>query len=456
MGLSLTDRPQLASHVHLAKSGDSAWHVWTVCFFGYPRRVIFVILRPFREGIDFRLHLRLVLEHRLVVRWRSLRKMTPRSIHQSCGMLNRLFPWARRAYASQASSSRLNIPIDYGTTPLLHHSKSSAASALSLPRDSASEKLNLYQAVNAALRHSMKTSEKVLVFGEDVAFGGVFRCSLRLLDEFGSERVFNTPLTEQGIAGFAIGCAAEGMKPVAEIQFADYVYPAFDQLVNEAAKFRYRGEGNCGGLVVRMPCGAVGHGGLYHSQSPESLFTHIPGLRVIFPRSPSQAKGLLISAILENNDPVIFMEPKILYRAAVEYVPTDAYTLPLDKADILKPGKNLTVISYGQPLYLCSAAISAIENEIKGAEIELIDLRALYPWDRETVLKSVNKTGRAVVVHESMLNAGVGAEVAATIQEGAFLRLEAPVARVASWTAHHGLVYEKFQLPDVASKFGSL
>src|SRR2546423_12697438 len=359
----------------------------------------------------------------------------------------------RRSYANQALSSRLNAPIDYGTTPLLHHSKSSLSSALGLPRDSASEKLNLYQAVNAALRHSLKTSEKVLVFGEDVAFGGVFRCTLKLLDEFGSERVFNTPLTEQGIAGFAIGCAAEGMKPVAEIQFADYVYPAFDQLVNEAAKFRYRGEGNCGGLVVRMPCGGVGHGALYHSQSPESLFTHIPGLRVVLPRSPSQAKGLLISAILESNDPVLFMEPKILYRAAVEYVPIDAYTLPLDKADILKPGKNLTVISYGQPLYLCSAAISVIEKDIQGAEIELIDLRAIYPWDRETVLKSVQRTGRAVVVNERMVNPEVGAEVAATIQEGAFLRLEAPVARVAGWSTHPGLVYEKYNLPDITSKF---
>lgn len=365
------------------------------------------------------------------------------------------FPY--RTYATQAATaSRLNIPIDYSTTPLLHHSKSSVSSALGLPKDSASEKSNLYQAINSALRHSLKSSEKVLVFGEDVAFGGVFRCTLKLLDEFGSERIFNTPLTEQGIAGFAIGCAAEGMKPVAEIQFADYVYPAFDQLVNEAAKFRYRGQGDCGGLVVRMPCGGVGHGALYHSQSPESLFTHIPGLRVILPRSPSQAKGLLISAILESNDPVIFMEPKMLYRAAVEYVPTDPYTLPLDKAEILKPGKNVTVISYGQPLYLCSAAIAAIEKDVKGADVELIDLRAIYPWDRETVLKSINKTGRAVVVHESMINAGVGAEVAATIQEGAFLRLEAPVARVAGWSTHTGLLYEKYTMPDVASKFTSI
>lgn len=300
-----------------------------------------------------------------------------------------------------------------------------------------------------------------------------------LQTEFGSERVFNTPLTEQGIVGFAIGAAAEGMKPVAEIQFADYVYPAFDQLVNEAAKFRYR-EGatgsHVGGLVVRMPCGGVGHGALYetsnsllsplilyqvsniskirryHSQSPESLFTHIPGLRVVMPRSPTQAKGLLLSAILECNDPVIFMEPKILYRAAVEHVPTEAYTLPLDKADIIKPGKDLTIISYGQPLYLCSAAIEAAEKAFKGVNIELIDLRTLYPWDRPTILESVRKTGRAIVVHESMLNAGIGAEVAATIQEGAFLSLEAPVSRVTGWDIHPGLIYERFNMPDVASK----
>ena len=295
----------------------------------------------------------------------------------------------------------------------------------------------------------------MLLFGEDVAFGGVFRCSADLANEFGSARVFNTPLSEQGIVGFGIGCAAEGMKPVAEIQFADYVYPAFDQLVNEAAKFRYREGGtggHCGGLVVRMPCGSVGHGALYHTQSPESLFSHIPGLRVIVPRSPSQAKGLLTSAIFECNDPVIFMEPKILYRAAEEYVPRDPYTLPLDKADILCEGNDLTVISYGQPLYLCSAAIEAIEKDLKGTKIELIDLRAIYPWDRETIFKSANKTGRVVIVHESMVNAGVGAEVAASIQESCFLRLEAPVARVAGWSTHTGLAFEKLNLPDITSE----
>jgi 2-oxoisovalerate dehydrogenase E1 component beta subunit len=332
--------------------------------------------------------------------------------------------------------------------------------------------MNLYQAINSALRTAMSASDKVILFGEDVAFGGVFRCSMDLQMEFGSHRVFNTPLTEQGIAGFAIGAAAQGLKPVAEIQFADYVYPAFDQIVNEAAKFRYR-EGttnaDAGGLVFRMPCGAVGHGALYvdiksmtpifvltsnsyHTQSPESLFSHIPGVRVVMPRSPSQAKGLLLSSILECNDPVIFMEPKILYRAAVEHVPTESYTLPLSKADIVKPGSDLTIISYGQPLYLCSQAISEVEKARKGVNIELIDLRTIYPWDRQTVLDSVRRTGRAIVVHESMVNYGVGAEVAATIQEGAFLRLEAPVKRVAGLTTHSGLAFESFIMPDVASK----
>lgn len=367
-----------------------------------------------------------------------------------------------RPYATRTPTpAQLNKPIDYATTPLLHQSSTSVANALSLSRDTPTSRLNLFQSINSALRTSLSASDSVLLFGEDVAFGGVFRCSSNLAAEFGSHRVFNTPLSEQGIVGFGIGCAAQGMRAVAEIQFADYVYPAFDQLVNEAAKFRYREGhtgGHIGGLVVRMPCGGVGHGALYHSQSPEALFTHIPGLRVVMPRSPSQAKGMLLSAILENNDPVIFMEPKILYRAAVEHVPTERYSLPLDKAEVIKPGKSLTVISYGHPLYLCSAAIAAIEKDIKGVEIELIDLRALYPWDRATVLERVGKTGRAVVVHESMQNAGVGAEVAASVQESGetFLRLEAPVARVAGWAAHSALVFERFNVPDVVRVYDAI
>lgn len=384
------------------------------------------------------------IRHRTMLLLRCLARRLPPS------------PCSCRPYATAApASSKLNLPIDYSKTSILHHSASTLPKALGVSSNSISKRINLFQAVNAALRDALSTDEKVLLFGEDVAFGGVFRCSMDLANEFGSERVFNTPLSEQGIVGFAIGCAAEGMKPVAEIQFADYVFPAFDQLVNEAAKFRYREGstgGHVGGLVVRMPCGSIGHGALYHSQSPESLFAHVPGLRVLMPRSPSQAKGLLTEAILHNNDPVIFMEPKVLYRAAVEYVPSDTYSVPLDKADIIKPGKSLTVVSYGQPLYLCSDAISAVEKEMKGVDIELVDLRSIYPWDRESVLASAEKTGRVVVVHESMMNLGIGAEVAATIQEGAFLKLEAPVARVAGWATHPGLLYDRFNMPDIASR----
>lgn len=191
----------------------------------------------------------------------------------------------------------------------------------------------------------------------------------------------------------------------------------------------------------------------YHTQSPESLFCHIPGFKVVMPRSPSQAKGLLLSAILESKDPVIFLEPKILYRAAVEEVPESSYTLPLSKAEVLKQGTDLTIISYGRPLYTCQAAIEAAEKDMPGVSIELIDLRTIYPWDRDTVIESVKKTGRAMIVHESMVNFGVGAEVASTIQEKAFYHLHAPIKRVAGWTTHTGLIWEKYILPDITSKF---
>ncbi|KAI1148449.1 2-oxoisovalerate dehydrogenase beta subunit [Nemania diffusa] len=362
-----------------------------------------------------------------------------------------------RHYSTHLPNARLNIPTDYSTTPILAHSPQAALSSSELSpevKNGTTKRMNLFQAVNDALATALAEDENVLIFGEDVAFGGVFRCTMKLAEDFGADRVFNTPLTEQGIMGFGIGLAAEGMRPVAEIQFADYVFPAFDQLVNEAAKYRYR-EGrtgrSVGGLTVRMPCGGVGHGALYHSQSPESLFTHIPGLRVIMPRSPLQAKGLLLSAI-RSNDPCIFMEPKILYRAAVEQVPTSPYTLPLSKAEVLKEGENVTIISYGQPIYTCQAALQKAEQDL-GITVELIDLRTIYPWDRETVFASVRKTGRCMVVHESMINAGVGAEVSAAIQGDAetFLRLEAPVTRVAGWSIHMPLMFEKFNIPDVAT-----
>ncbi|KAH8729531.1 thiamine diphosphate-binding protein [Ilyonectria robusta] len=367
-----------------------------------------------------------------------------------------------RCYSTHPPNAKLNLPIDYATTPLLAHSSHAALSSKELPEDvrnGTTKKMNLFQAINDAMSIALSEDESVVIFGEDVAFGGVFRCTMRLAETHGADRVFNTPLTEQGIMGFGIGLAAEGMRPIAEIQFADYVYPAFDQLVNEAAKFRYR-DGTCGrsvgGLTVRMPCGGVGHGGLYHSQSPESLFTHIPGLRVIMPRSPAQAKGLLLAAI-RSNDPCIFMEPKILYRAAVEQVPTAPYELPLSKAEVLKEGKDVTIVSYGQPLYLCMSAIKQAEQDL-GISVELIDLRTVYPWDKQTVLESVRKTGRVMVVHEAMVNAGIGAEVAAVIQEDpdTFIRLEAPVARVAGWSIHNPLLYEKFHLPDVARIYDNI
>lgn len=378
---------------------------------------------------------------------RSLALLTPSQTRSS-----------RRTYSTHPPNAKLNLPIDYSTTPLLAHTSHSAFANPELPadvRDGPTKRLNLFQAINDALSTALNEDESVLLFGEDVAFGGVFRCSMKLAETYGPDRVFNTPLSEQGIMGFAIGCAAEGMRPVAEIQFADYVFPAYDQMVNEAAKYRYR-EGstgrNVGGMTVRMPCGAVGHGALYHSQSPEALFTHVPGWRVVMPRGPLQAKGLLLAAI-RSNDPVLFMEPKILYRAAAEQVPVAAYELPLGKAEVVKEGKDVTIVSYGQPLYICLDALTKAEEEL-GVSVELIDLRTIYPWDKETVLKSVQKTGRCMVVHEAMVNAGVGAEIAATVQEDpdTFIRLEAPVVRVAGGSIPTPLVFEKFNLPDVASK----
>jgi 2-oxoisovalerate dehydrogenase E1 component beta subunit len=276
-----------------------------------------------------------------------------------------------------------------------------------------------------------------------------------LQERFGGERVFNTPLTEQGLVGFAIGLAAQGHTALAEIQFADYMFPAFDQLHNEASKMRYRSGGaekfTSGRLLVRMPAGGVGHGALYHSQSPEGFFLGCQGLKVIIPRGPIQAKGLLLSAV-ESPDPIVFMEPKILYRAAVEHVPTDHYTLPIGKAEILKPGKDVTLISYGTLTYACEMA-AMLAGELLGLDVEVIDLRTIHPWDRETIFASVNKTGRCVVVHEASRSGGVGESVAGDVQENCFLRLEAPVARVTGWDVPNALQFEDFMIPDVCRKF---
>lgn len=306
------------------------------------------------------------------------------------------------------------------------------------------------------MRVALQTDETAIVFGEDVAFGGVFRCSMGLREEFGAHRVFNTPLCEQGIAGFGIGYAAMGKTAIAEIQFADYIFPAFDQIVNEAAKYRYRsgGEFNVGGLTIRAPSGAVGHGGHYHSQSPEAYFAHTPGVKVVIPRSPYEAKGLLLASIAEP-DPVIFLEPKILYRSAVEDVPEGHYTIPLEQADVMREGSDITLVGYGAQLRVLEAAADKAMEE-RGISCEIIDLRTIYPWDVETVEKSVKKTGRLLVSHEAPKTAGFGAEIASEVTERCFLHLEAPIARVCGYDTPFPLIFEKYYLPDVHKVYDAL
>lgn len=309
------------------------------------------------------------------------------------------------------------------------------------------KKMNLFTALNDGMRIAMKTDPTAILFGEDVGFGGVFRCSVGLQEEFGKHRVFNTPLCEQGIAGFAIGYASMGCTAIAEIQFADYIFPAFDQIVNEAAKFRFRSgnQFNCGGLTIRTPCGAVGHGALYHSQSPEAYFTHTPGLKVVIPSSPADAKGLLIASI-RCPDPVIFFEPKALYRAAVEEVPVGDYEIPLGKANVLREGADVTLVGWGGQVHVLKKAADAAAD--LGISCEIIDLRTLLPWDEETVINSVNKTGRLIVSHEAPKTSGFAAEISSVITEECFLSLESPVMRVCGYDTPFPLVYEKFYVPD--------
>ena len=317
------------------------------------------------------------------------------------------------------------------------------------------KRMNLFTAVNDAMRVAMKTDDSAIVFGEDVGFGGVFRCSVDLQEEFGAHRVFNSPLCEQGIAGFAIGYASMGKTAIAEIQFADYIFPAFDQLVNEAAKFRYR-SGNqfdCGGLTIRTPCGAVGHGALYHSQSPEAYFCHTPGLKVVMPSTPRDAKGLLLASI-RSPDPVIFFEPKALYRAAVEDVPDGDYEEELGKARIARAGKDVTLVGWGGQMLVLEKACKLAESV--GISCELIDLRTLLPWDVDTVAKSVMKTGRLIVSHEAPITGGFAAEITAAIQTECFLSLEAPVARVCGYDTPFPLAFEKQYVPDMYKVFEAI
>lgn len=316
--------------------------------------------------------------------------------------------------------------------------------------------MNMLQAVNDALITAMNDDEKVMVFGEDVGhFGGVFRATSNLQHTFGKGRCFNTPITEQGIIGFATGLASQGAVPVAEIQFADYIFPAFDQIVNETAKFRYRsgGQFSCGTLTIRTPYGGGIAGGLYHSQSPEAFFAHIPGIKVVIPRNPYQAKGLLLESIRDDN-PILFMEPKRLYRASVGEVPEEDYQLPLGKADIVKFGTDITLLAWGAQVEIIEKAAEMAQQE--GISCEVIDLASILPWDIETVCSSVEKTGRLLINHEAPLTAGFASEIAASVQEKCFLNLESPISRVCGLDTPYPLAHEKEYMPDHLKTFEAI
>ena len=308
--------------------------------------------------------------------------------------------------------------------------------------------MNMLQSINSALENAMQQDERVLVFGEDVGhFGGVFRATSKLKEKFGAQRCFNTPLTEQGIVGFANGLASHGMLPVAEIQFADYIFPAFDQIVNETAKFRYRSgnQFNVGGLTIRAPYGGGISGGLYHSQSPESYFTQTPGLTVVIPRDPYQAKGLLLASIRHPN-PVLFFEPKRLYRASVAEVPEQDYELDLSQAEVLQTGTDITLLAWGAQVEIIQKAAALAQQD--GISCEVIDLQTLMPWDKETLVQSVTKTGRLLINHEAPLTGGFASEIAATIQDRCFLYLESPIQRVCGLDTPFPLCHEKEYMPD--------
>lgn len=286
------------------------------------------------------------------------------------------------------------------------------------------------EAVREALYEEMARDERVVVLGEDVGIhGGVFRATDGLLKAFGEGRVIDTPLAELGIVGIAIGLALNGFRPVAEIQFADYIHPAFDQIINEAAKLRYRSNGAFGcPLVIRAPYGAGVHGGPYHSQSVEAFFCHIPGLKVVTPSTPYDVKGLLKAAI-RDEDPVIFLEHKKTYRLIKGEVPEGDYVVPIGKAELKREGRDLTVFAYGLMLHYALEAAEEVSRE--GIEAEVVDLRTLLPLDKAAILTSARKTGKVLIVHEDVKTGGVGAEIAALIAEEAFEDLDAPIMRLA-------------------------
>jgi 2-oxoisovalerate dehydrogenase E1 component beta subunit len=306
--------------------------------------------------------------------------------------------------------------------------------------------MNVIQAVNDALRLEMRRDPDVVVLGEDVgAFGGVFRATAGLQQEFGAGRVMDTPLAEGGIIGTAVGMALYGLRPVPEIQFADFIFPAFDQIVNEVAKFRYRSGGQypCP-ITIRTPYGGGIKGGHYHSQSPEALFIHTPGLKVVCPSNPRDAKGLLLASI-RDPDPVLFFEPKRVYRAAKGEVPEGDYLVPLGQAAVTRTGSQVTIIAWGAMWHEADQA--AREAFAEGIDCEVLDLRSLQPLDLDAVVASVRKTGRAVVVHEAPRTCGFGAELCALIQEHCFLSLEAPVVRVTGFDTPFPYTLENEYLP---------
>jgi 2-oxoisovalerate dehydrogenase E1 component beta subunit len=309
--------------------------------------------------------------------------------------------------------------------------------------------MTMVQAIQDALRLALREDSRVVVLGEDVGKnGGVFRVTEGLQAEFGEARVTDTPLAENGIVGMAIGMAAYGLRPVAEIQFVDFIYPAFDQIVSELAKLRWRSAGqySCP-VIVRAPYGGGIRGGLYHSQSPEALFCHTAGLTVVIPSTPSDAKGLLLSA-LEGEDPVIFLEPKRLYRSVKEEVPEGRFTVPLASARIARAGADVTIAAWGA---MVPVSIEAAEQaEARGWSVEVVDLRTLVPLDSDTLIESVRRTGRLVIVHEAPRTGGYGGEIAALAAEQAVTSLLAPILRVTGYDTPFPYTLEHTYLPDAA------
>ncbi len=326
--------------------------------------------------------------------------------------------------------------------------------------------MTMVQAIRSALDVMLGRDANVVVFGEDVGyFGGVFRCTDGLQAKYGTSRVFDAPIAEGGIVGAAIGMGAYGIRPVAEIQFADYMYPGYDQIVSGAARLRYRSAGDfTSPITIRMPCGGGIYGGQTHSQSPEALFTHVCGLRTVMPSNPVDAKGLLIASI-ECDDPVIFLEPKRIYNGpfdghherpivswsghALAEVPEGHYTVPLESAAVRRSGTALTVLTYGTMVWVSEAAVRET-----GIDAEIIDLRSLWPLDLDTIVASVKKTGRCVIVHEATRTSGFGAELAALVQEHCFFHLEAPIERVTGWDTPypHAQEWAYFPGPDRVGK----